>query len=162
MRMWRLGFVVFLLAGAAAAAQDYPSHNVTFIVPYQAGGATDLMARLVGQRLEQRLGKPFVVENRPGAGTVLAAAYVARQPADGYTVMLGTSTTMAINVMLYKSLPYDPTRDLCQVRDRALGGSGKAGRRGRQRVSGSREWSSNPFSLPRSRGRAREGLFQRH
>jgi tripartite-type tricarboxylate transporter receptor subunit TctC len=102
-------------AQGAARAQDYPSRNVSFIVPYQAGGATDLMARLVGQRLEQRLGRPFVVENRPGAGTVLAAAYVMRQPADGYTIMLGTSTTMAINVTLYKSLPYDPTRDLVPV-----------------------------------------------
>src|SRR5450631_3345972 len=113
----RLAIIVVLLAatGTAAPAQDYPSRNVSFIVPYQAGGATDLMARLVGQRLEQRLGKPFVVENRPGAGTVLAAAYVARQPADGYTLMLGTSTTMAINVTLYKSLPYDPTRDLVPV-----------------------------------------------
>ena len=115
--------VVFLiaLAGAAASAedypsrQDYPSRNVTFVVPYQAGGATDLMARLVGQRLEQRLGRPFVVENRPGAGSVLAAAYVARQPADGYTILLGTSTTMAINVTLHKSLPYDPTKDLVPV-----------------------------------------------
>ena len=115
--------VVFLiaLAGAAASAedypsrQDYPSRNVTFVVPYQAGGATDLMARLVGQRLEQRLGRPFVVENRPGAGSVLAAAYVARQPADGYTILLGTSTTMAINVTLHKSLPYDPIKDLVPV-----------------------------------------------
>ena len=123
MRAWRPALVVLLiaLAGAAASAedspsrQDYPSRNVTFVVPYQAGGATDLMARLVGQRLEQRLGKPFVVENRPGAGTVLAAAYVARQPADGYTIMLSTSTTMAINVTLHKSLPYDPTKDLVPV-----------------------------------------------
>ena len=84
-------------------------------MPYAAGGATDLMARLVGQRLEQRLGKPFVVENRPGAGTVLAASYVAKQPADGYTLLLGTSTTMAINVTVYKALPYDPTRDLVPV-----------------------------------------------
>src|SRR5215470_20258213 len=88
-----LGRVLFVLAatGISATAQDYPIRTVTFVVPYQAGGATDLMGRLVGQRLEQRLGKPFVVENRPGAGTVLAAAFVARQPPDGYTVMLGTS-----------------------------------------------------------------------
>jgi len=59
-------------------ALNYPARAATFVVPYQAGGTTDLVARLVGQRLEQRLGKPFVVENRPGAGTVLAAAYVAR------------------------------------------------------------------------------------
>src|SRR5215468_8444232 len=124
MRACRPELMVFLiaLAGTAALAEEYsprqdhyPARNVTFVVPYQAGGATDLMARLVGQRLEQRLGRPFVVENRPGAGTVLAAAYVARQPADGYTIMLGTSTTMAINVTLYKSLPYDPTTDLVPV-----------------------------------------------
>src|SRR5215471_5185237 len=116
-RIRLLGLVLFVLAatGIAATAQDYPIRTVSFVVPYQAGGATDLVARLVGQRLEQRLGKPFVVENRPGAGTVLAAAYVARQPADGYTIMLGTSTTMAINVTLYKSLPYDPTKDLAPV-----------------------------------------------
>ena len=123
MRAWRPELVVFLIAltGTAASAedspsrQDYPSRNVTFVVPYQAGGATDLMARLVGQRLEQRLGRPFVVENRPGASTALAAAHVARQPADGYTILLGTSTTMAINVTLHKSLPYDPTKDLVPV-----------------------------------------------
>jgi tripartite-type tricarboxylate transporter receptor subunit TctC len=106
-----------LLAAAVvpARAADYPVRAVTFIVPYAAGGATDLMARLLGQRLEQRLGKPFVVENRPGAGTVLAAAYVSKQAPDGYTLLLGTSTTMAINVTIYKSLPYDPTRDLVPV-----------------------------------------------
>jgi tripartite-type tricarboxylate transporter receptor subunit TctC len=109
--------LIVLVATAAlpALAQDYPARNVSFVVPYQAGGATDLMSRLVGQRLEQMLGKAFVVENRPGAGTVLAATYVARQPADGYIIMLATSTTMAINVTLYKSLPYDPTRDLVPV-----------------------------------------------
>jgi tripartite-type tricarboxylate transporter receptor subunit TctC len=102
-------------AGMPARAADYPVRTVSFIVPYAAGGATDLMARLLGQRLEQRLGKPFVVENRPGAGTVLAAAYVSKQAPDGYTLLLGTSTTMAINVTIYKSLPYDPTRDLVPV-----------------------------------------------
>jgi tripartite-type tricarboxylate transporter receptor subunit TctC len=102
-------------AGIPARAADYPVRPVSFIVPYAAGGATDLMARLLGQRLEQRLGKPFVVENRPGAGTVLAAAYVSKQAPDGYTLLLGTSTTMAINVTIYKSLPYDPTRDLVPV-----------------------------------------------
>ncbi len=102
-------------AGMPARAADYPVRPVSFIVPYAAGGATDLMARLLGQRLEQRLGKPFVVENRPGAGTVLAAAYVSKQAPDGYTLLLGTSTTMAINVTIYKSLPYDPTRDLAPV-----------------------------------------------
>jgi tripartite-type tricarboxylate transporter receptor subunit TctC len=116
MMLQRVLLIVLLLAaGMPARAADYPVRPVSFIVPYAAGGATDLMARLLGQRLEQRLGKPFVVENRPGAGTVLAAAYVSKQPPDGYTLLLGTSTTMAINVTIYKSLPYDPTRDLIPV-----------------------------------------------
>src|ERR1700720_1243378 len=97
MRAWRPELMVFLIAVAGAAAlaedysspQDYPSRNVTFVVPYQAGGATDLMARLVGQRLEQRLGRPFVVENRPGAGSGLAGAYVGRPPAGGSPHLLG-------------------------------------------------------------------------
>src|SRR5262249_57859401 len=105
MRACRPEFVVFLiaLAGTAALAEgyssrqdSYPSRNVTFVVPYQAGGATDLMARLVGQRLEQRLGRPLVVENRPGAGTALAAPHVARQPADRYTNFLGTRPNPAV------------------------------------------------------------------
>jgi tripartite-type tricarboxylate transporter receptor subunit TctC len=118
MRLVRHAAAALVLLAAAvvpARAADYPVRAVTFIVPYAAGGATDLMARLLGQRLEQRLGKPFVVENRPGAGTVLAAAYVSKQAPDGYTLLLGTSTTMAINVTIYKSLPYDPTRDLVPV-----------------------------------------------
>jgi tripartite-type tricarboxylate transporter receptor subunit TctC len=118
MRLVRHAAAALALLAAAvvpARAADYPVRAVTFIVPYAAGGATDLMARLLGQRLEQRLGKPFVVENRPGAGTVLAAAYVSKQAPDGYTLLLGTSTTMAINVTIYKSLPYDPTRDLVPV-----------------------------------------------
>jgi tripartite-type tricarboxylate transporter receptor subunit TctC len=115
-KMLKQALLIILVACAApACAADYPVRPVSFIVPYAAGGATDLMARLIGQRLEQRLGKPFVIENRPGAGTVLAAAYVAKQPGDGYTLLLGTSTTMAINVTIYKSLPYDPTRDLVPV-----------------------------------------------
>jgi tripartite-type tricarboxylate transporter receptor subunit TctC len=97
------------------AAQDYPARPVTFIVPYPAGGATDVMARMLGQKLEQRLGKPFVIENRPGAASSLAAAHLAKQAADGYTIMLGTSTTMAINVSVYKSLAYDPMKDLAPV-----------------------------------------------
>jgi tripartite-type tricarboxylate transporter receptor subunit TctC len=80
--------ILLVAAAGPAGAADYPVRPVSFIVPYAAGGATDLMARLLGARLEQRLGKPFVVENRPGAGTVLAAAYVAKQAPDGYTLLL--------------------------------------------------------------------------
>jgi tripartite-type tricarboxylate transporter receptor subunit TctC len=70
------------------------------------------MARLLGRRLEQRLGKPFVIENRPGAGTAIGASYVAKSPPDGHTILLATSATMAINVRIYRQLSYDPARDL--------------------------------------------------
>ena len=80
-----------------AAAQDYPTRTVTILVPFAPGGGTDLMARAVAQRLEQRLGKPFVIENRPGAGTVIAAGATAKAAPDGYTLMQATSGTMAMN-----------------------------------------------------------------
>jgi tripartite-type tricarboxylate transporter receptor subunit TctC len=99
----------------AAQSQEYPSRPVTFVVPYQAGGGTDTMARLLGGRLEKRLGQTFVVENKPGAASSIGAAYVAKAAPDGYTIMLATSSTMAINVSIYKKLAYDPTRDLTPI-----------------------------------------------
>jgi tripartite-type tricarboxylate transporter receptor subunit TctC len=98
-----------------APAQDYPSRQVTFVVPYTPGGATDLFARLLAQKLEQRLGRPFVVENKPGASAVIAATAVARAAPDGYTIMMASSTPMALNVTVRKNLPYDPTVDLVPV-----------------------------------------------
>jgi tripartite-type tricarboxylate transporter receptor subunit TctC len=100
---------------AQEQAQDYPSRQVNFIVPFAPGGGTDILGRLVGQKLSERFGKPFVVENRPGAGTVTAAIQVARSTPDGYTIMMATSSTLAINVSLYKKLPYDPGKDLVPV-----------------------------------------------
>src|SRR5215472_2015940 len=79
------------------------------------GGGTDILGRLIGQKLSDRFGKPFVVENRPGAGTVTAAVQVAKSPPDGYTIMMATSGTMAMNTTLYKKLPYDPGKDLVLV-----------------------------------------------
>jgi tripartite-type tricarboxylate transporter receptor subunit TctC len=98
-----------------AQAQQYPTRSVTVVVPFAAGGGSDLLARLVTQKLEARLGKPFIVENRPGAGTTLAAMQVVRAAPDGYTLMQGTSTTMAINVTMNKKLPYEPLKDLVPV-----------------------------------------------
>ncbi len=98
----------------AVAAADYPTHQVTFIVPFAPAGGTDLLAQLLAERLEQALGKQFVVENRPGAGTVIATNFVAKSPADGYTIMMDVSS-LAIDVTLYKSLPYDPIEDLALV-----------------------------------------------
>src|SRR5262249_48952329 len=103
-----------VLAGTTPAS-DYPTRPVTFVVPYAPGGATDLFARLLGQKLEQRLGQPFVVENKPGASAPIAASAVARSAPDGYTLMMASSTPMALNVTVRKSLPYDPTVDLAPV-----------------------------------------------
>src|SRR5215471_3161684 len=93
-------------------AADYPSRQVNFIVPFAAGGGTDILGRLVGQKLTDRFGKPFVVENRPGAGTLNAAMQVPGSTPDGYTIMMATSGTMAMNPTLYKKLPYEPGKDL--------------------------------------------------
>jgi tripartite-type tricarboxylate transporter receptor subunit TctC len=101
-----------VLAAAPAQAEDYPSHPVTIMVPFAAGGGSDLLARLVAQHLEQKLGKPFIIENRPGAGTTIAAMATVRAAPDGYTLMQGTSSTMAINVTMYKKLAYEPLKDL--------------------------------------------------
>jgi tripartite-type tricarboxylate transporter receptor subunit TctC len=108
--------LVFLAAfGHRAPAQDYPARPVTFVVPFAPGGVTSLFARLLSQKLEQRLGKPFIVDNRPGGGGVTAAAAVAHAPPDGYTIMMASSTVLAINVTVRKNLPYDPRKDLTPV-----------------------------------------------
>jgi tripartite-type tricarboxylate transporter receptor subunit TctC len=109
--------IVMLATGITALAQttDYPSRPVTFIVPFAPGGVTSLFARVLGAKLEQRLGKPFVVENRPGGGGVTAAAAVAHAAPDGYSIMMASSTVLAINVTMRKSLPYDPRKDLAPI-----------------------------------------------
>ncbi len=98
----------------ATGAETYPERQVSFIVPFAPAGGTDILARLLAQKLEQRLGKAFVVENRPGAGTLLATNYVAKSPPDGYTIAM-TVSSLAADVTLYKSLPYDPAKDLVLV-----------------------------------------------
>jgi tripartite-type tricarboxylate transporter receptor subunit TctC len=102
-------------AGARATAEPYPTHAVTFIVPFTAGGSTEFLARLLGQRLEQRLGKPFVIENRPGGGGVVGALSVARAAPDGHTILMAPSSVIAINVALHKKLPYDPAADFVPI-----------------------------------------------
>ena len=102
---------LLLFAQAPAGAEDYPARTTTIICPYAPGGAPHIMAPLLGQNLEQRLGKSFVVENRPGAGTVLAAQAAAKAQPDGYTLLMGTSTPLAINATLHRKLPYDPAKD---------------------------------------------------
>lgn len=111
-----LGFLTAAIAMAApVAAQPFPTKPVRFIVPYAAGGATDLLARTIGEKLSASLGQPFVVENRPGAATLIGAQLVAKSEPDGHTLLMATSTTLAINVSLYSKLPYDPVKDFAPI-----------------------------------------------
>jgi len=98
-----------------AAAEDYPTHSVTILVPFAPGGGTDLIARAVGRKLEERLGHSFIIENRPGAGTTIAAGATAKAAPDGYTLMQATSGTMVMNPTIFKHLPYEPDKDLVPV-----------------------------------------------
>ena len=104
-------------APGGAQAQSYPSRPVNVIVPFPAGGSTDWLARMLSQKLEQRLkGATFVVENRPGGANVVAAVSVAKAPPDGHTLLMTTSTTMAINVSVFKNSPTTRPRISCRSR----------------------------------------------
>jgi tripartite-type tricarboxylate transporter receptor subunit TctC len=105
-----------LLAGLPARAETaYPSQTVKMIVPYPAGGTTDFLGRLVMEQFRTGLGATVVVENKPGAGTTIGAEQVAKAEPDGYTLLMATSTTLAINKTLYKKLPYDPVKDFSAI-----------------------------------------------
>ena len=105
-----------VLAGRPALAQAaYPSRNIKMIVPYPPGGTTDLLGRLIADQIKGGLNATVVVENKPGAGTTLGAEQVARSEPDGYTLLMATSTTLAINKTLYKKLPYDPVKDFAPI-----------------------------------------------
>ena len=104
-------FLAILATGALAA---YPDKPVKVIVPFPAGSATDLIARVIGKELQESLGQPFVIENKPGAQGSIATDLVAKGPADGYTLLL-PANTHAANASLYKKLPYDPVKDFAAV-----------------------------------------------
>ena len=107
--------VTTLPSHATESAAAYPSKPIRFVVPFTAGGLTDRLARVVAHDLQQAWGQPVIVENRPGAGGTIAADHVAKSPGDGYTLLLGTHATHAINVSLMKSLPYDAVNDFVPV-----------------------------------------------
>ena len=107
--------IVFAAGALPAQAQDYPTRNGTIVVPFAPAGGTDILARLCAQALEQRFGRSFVVENRPGAGQQIGVNAVVKAAPDGYTLLMATSSAMAINPTLYKKLSYDPVKDLIPV-----------------------------------------------
>jgi tripartite-type tricarboxylate transporter receptor subunit TctC len=114
------GIACALLAAPGDALAAFPDRPIRLVVPWPAGGSTDLGAREFAQVLSARLNTPVVVENRPGATGVVGAQFVARAPADGYTLLLATSETLAINAFTYSNLPYDPLKDFIAINAFAL------------------------------------------
>jgi tripartite-type tricarboxylate transporter receptor subunit TctC len=108
-------FVLLALSAAAAAAQPYPSKPIRLVVPFPAGGTTDILAREVGQRLSLSLGQPVVIDNRPGAAGNIGSELVAKSAPDGYTLLMATVGTHAINPNLYARIPYDHVKDFAPV-----------------------------------------------
>ena len=107
--------LITLVQHRAAAGDDYPSRPVTLIAPWPAGGAVDTLCRIFAAKLTDRLGKSIIVENRPGAGSVLGVATAARAAPDGYTLVMGGSASLATTVTIYRKLPYDPTKDFAPL-----------------------------------------------
>jgi len=108
------------LGGGVAQAQPYPSKPIRLLVPFPPGSGPDVVARAIAQRAPEVLKQPITVENRAGAGGILAAEFVAKAPPDGYTLLMGTVGTHALNVILYKKLPYDPQKDFIPISQMAL------------------------------------------
>lgn len=120
----RRGFTLALAATAAAgslvalpasAQGSFPSKPITIVVPFSAGGTTDILARVVGEALKDELGQPVVIDNRAGAGGNIGGALAAKAPADGYTLFMGTVGTHAINAALYKKMPFDHVADFAPL-----------------------------------------------
>ena len=113
--LWRLFVIVALAFGAGAACAQYPSRPIKVIVPIPAGGAPDIAARVVGQKLSELLGTPVVIDNHAGSNGNIAGDMVAKAPPDGYTLLLGQDSLIAINPHLYAKMPFDTLKDLTPV-----------------------------------------------
>lgn len=107
--------LVLTTAALPARAQSYPSKPIRLIVPFPAGGGTDFFARTVSAKMAEQMGQTIIVDNRPGAGSIIGAQAAATSPADGYTMLLGDMSTLAVNPSLYTKLPYDPQKDFATV-----------------------------------------------
>lgn len=106
---------------AFAQAQNYPNKPVKFVVSFSPGGTTDILARYLAQKLSESLGQPFVIDNRPGAGGIMGNDIVAKSAPDGYMLLMGSASSLAVNVSMYKSFPYDPHKDFAPVMQVATG-----------------------------------------
>lgn len=114
-KMKQIAAALALGAACLNASAAFPDKPINMVVPFGAGSATDTLARGVAKGLSERLGQPVTVENKPGAGGGIGAAYVARSAPDGYTVLMGTNGPMAANASLYQRLPYDPVKDFAPI-----------------------------------------------
>ena len=116
-RFWSgaLAALAFAVAAMPSQAQDYPTRPITIVVPLAPGSGLDALVRLYADKLQTSLGKPVIVENKPGASLMLAAQYVATAPADGYTLLVSTSSAMAINLALFKKVNYDAEKDFIPI-----------------------------------------------
>ncbi len=110
-----LSAAVVGLGAGEGLAQGYPSRAIRFIAAFPPGSASEILGRVVGQKLHERLGQPVVVETRPGAGGTIGADLVAKSAPDGYTILVGSSAEITVGVSLYAKLPYDPVKDLAPI-----------------------------------------------
>ncbi len=107
--------LMFTAAGPAAAQAPYPTRSVRFIVPYPPGSGTDIVARMLGQKLAESWGQQVLVDNRPGAGAIIGVDAIAKAAPDGYTIGIADNGPLAINPALYPKLPYNPLRDFAPI-----------------------------------------------
>ena len=121
-RAWIAGLLSTLLLGLAQAqAPAYPNKPLRIVVPYAPGGPADVMVRAIGQQMGESWGQPFVVDNKPGANEIIAADFVAKSPADGYTFLVASDGAYSLNQHLYPKIPYDPVKDFEPVAKLAVG-----------------------------------------
>src|SRR5215467_7609323 len=108
-------FLLILPTAAQERAESFPSRSIKIVVPFPAGGPSDVLARMIGQKMTEDWGQPVVVENRVGANTVLGAQQVAKAPPDGYTLLMAIDSTLTMNQYLYRTPPYDPFNDFAPI-----------------------------------------------
>src|SRR6266446_7627975 len=111
-KIW--AFVLFC-AATAAWAQAYPSKPIRMVVGFPPGGGNDIIARMIGAKMQETWGQPVLIDNKPGANSIIAAEYVARSAPDGYTLLVNATGGMSVNPVLYTKLPYDPLRDFVPI-----------------------------------------------